>query len=325
MLGIGLAAMDAAIAGHAALFAWWPQGANMALDFTGSRAMSNARPVATEDLLNCTRASNGWAKDSAGVWHEFAPNTLRITDRGLLVETGVTNYLLNSDTPATQNVSLAAGDYVLWVEGAGSAVLSGAATGTATEGSVVSFTLASTGAVTVTVSGSLDIFQLENVAQYVTSVGTSFIKTTSAPAARSTDVVNFNSVDWLDSTKGTIFLELDNVVGTNLSRAMHGSPDKFDIGVYYQSRIIWWPSDGALHAYPLGSWLRDIIKTVASYDATGRSLVVNEGVVVNGSYAVATVNSITLTLASKPLNGLVRAVTYWPERKSDAEIQGMTI
>ena len=43
------------------------------------------------DLLSCTRTSSGWAKDSAGIWQEFAANVPRITDKGLLIEEERTN------------------------------------------------------------------------------------------------------------------------------------------------------------------------------------------------------------------------------------------
>ncbi len=111
------------------------------------------------------------------------------------MEPAATNQLLNSDeTPATQTTgSLSTGDYVLWVNGAGSAaVTAGTATitggGTATDGSPDLFTVTGAGTVTVTVTGSLDRFQLEGG-----SVPTSYIKTEGAIASRAVDTLNYTS------------------------------------------------------------------------------------------------------------------------------------
>jgi len=85
------------------------------------------------------------------------------------VPTEQTQYLLNSDAPATQTTgSLANGDYVLWQNGAGSSDLTAgtatiSTTGSATDGSPLTFSVTSPGTVTVTiVGGPPDEFQLEN-------------------------------------------------------------------------------------------------------------------------------------------------------------------
>ena len=47
-------------------------------------------------VLTCTRASTGYARTVAGTLTSFAVNTLRRTDKGLLVEEARTNYVLRS-------------------------------------------------------------------------------------------------------------------------------------------------------------------------------------------------------------------------------------
>lgn len=103
----------------------------------------------------------------------------------LLCEPTRTNSLLNSTAPVTQTVSLVAGSYILWIEGAGSCVLSGGPTGTATAGSPVTFTLGSTTSVTFTISGSVTAFQVE-----VGAVATSLIETFGAALTRAIDNPN---------------------------------------------------------------------------------------------------------------------------------------
>jgi len=46
--------------------------------------------------LTVTRASVGYAEDLAGVWTQFATNTARRTNKGLLIETGRTNSIRNN-------------------------------------------------------------------------------------------------------------------------------------------------------------------------------------------------------------------------------------
>lgn len=59
------------------------------LDFVNQRYLPS-------NLLSTTRASTGYAVNSAGVWTSFATNTPRITDKGLLVESARTNGLRNN-------------------------------------------------------------------------------------------------------------------------------------------------------------------------------------------------------------------------------------
>ena len=49
------------------------------------------------DLLSCSRASIGYAKNADGTLTQFGNDTLRITDLGLLVEDARTNYVLQSE------------------------------------------------------------------------------------------------------------------------------------------------------------------------------------------------------------------------------------
>lgn len=141
---------------------------------------------------------------------------------GWLIEESRLNQLLNSTVPATQTTaSLGTGTYTLWDNGSGSATMSsgtgtGCGTGVATNGSPVQFTITIAGTCTVTVTGSLNAFQLE-----AGSFGTSLIVTAAATATRAADAITI--LGMFDATlrgvQGAVYFEtsllLSNTAGIN--------------------------------------------------------------------------------------------------------------
>lgn len=134
-------------------------------------------------------ATSGTYLDASGSsYTTYATNEPRFLAGGVKVEPARTNHLLNSAVPATQTTaSLATGTYCLWVIGSGSATSSaGSATGSgfgaATAGVPNVFTLTVAGTINVTVSGSLDRFQLE-----LSAAPTTFITTSGVVATRAVE------------------------------------------------------------------------------------------------------------------------------------------
>lgn len=120
-------------------------------------------------------------------YNTYSSNVLRFTSSGILLEGARANLFLQSGTPATQSISVSTGTYVCWVNGTGSATTSaGTATGSgfgaATNGAPNVFTITGAGSVTVTVSGSLNVTQVE-----LGSFASSYIPTTITSATRAAD------------------------------------------------------------------------------------------------------------------------------------------
>ena len=160
-----------------------------------------------------------------------------VTYPGVMVEPAATNYLLNSDTPATQTTgSLSAGDYILWVVGTGSAaVTAGTATitggGTATDGTPDLFTVTGAGTVTVTVTGDLDFLQLE-----AGSFVTSRIPTTASTVTRPADNISFPTPAWLLAHPND-FAVIQRVIPLANSGSYPSTKFLFSIGESYANKF----------------------------------------------------------------------------------------
>lgn len=177
--------------------------ANLDIDFVNNVSFVNGVIRNSTAPLTVTRTqTNGTATNllpsspSGFAYSTYAANIARRDTTGLLVEEGRTNQLKNSAAPVTQTTaSLGTGNYVLWVNGSGSATSSaGTATitgaGAATQGSPNIFVVTVAGTVTVTVSGSLNAFQLEQCPFGTAGFfGSSLIVTTSSTGARAADTV----------------------------------------------------------------------------------------------------------------------------------------
>lgn len=172
--------------------------------------------------LTLTRAGEQTYFDALGVMRTAAANTIQCDHDPL---TGVplgpyiggarTNLLLNSETPATQSVTVTAQAYTLSFYGTGSIALSGAHTATVVGSGAypVRTTLTFTptaGALTVTPSGSVQKFQLEagaNPSPYILTAG--------AAATRPATVLSIGGTKFsgfYDQAKGSVSIKTRRLV-----------------------------------------------------------------------------------------------------------------
>lgn len=155
-----------------------------------------------ESLVTATSgayARTGTATDllpssvSGAAYNSFGANEIRETAGGILTEASRQNSALNSATPASQTITLATGTFTLWVNGSGSCEVAantavGSGFGTATHGNPITFAISSGGTVDLTVTGSLNAFQVENG-----PFGSSFIETAGTAVTRSLDNLYFGA------------------------------------------------------------------------------------------------------------------------------------
>ena len=170
----------------------------VSLDFRTNAGMNGSTSGTAASFLTVARTQTGNTTDllpsspptPVASIKQFAANTARITPgQGLLLEGQRTALLLNSTAPATQTTgSMAVGTYTLWVNGSGSAAVSAGTgvgcSGTASQGTPATVTITTAGTCVVTVTGSLNAFQLE-----LGGWGSSLIVTAAATVTRPADVV----------------------------------------------------------------------------------------------------------------------------------------
>ncbi|MEH6834192.1 MULTISPECIES: hypothetical protein [Falsihalocynthiibacter] len=184
------------------------QGLKMLCDFTTGFAVLNENIVQISDIFACTRTTEGRLNDGT----VFAPNTLRLSTQGLLIEEARNNVLLTSFAPTNQTVTLAAGTYTLSVGAGGSASLSGAASASASAGSSDTFTLSGSGNVDLAVTGSPIWVQLEDGA-----FSTSPIATGTTSVTRSYDRVQPHDLGWFTPDNMTFTIEWEQLQNGSLA------------------------------------------------------------------------------------------------------------
>lgn len=296
--------------------------------------------------INFSRASAGDYIDQNGNWATAPADTPRydwtLGEPLLLIEAEArTNYLLNSESPATQVVNLPTGQYTVWCEGTGSVATAattavGTGFGTATAGLSNTFTITTAGTVTVTVTGTLARFQLENG-----SFGSSRIVTTAAAATRAADVSISPIFAAFNPVEGTILVE-GAVRGyrpsgepplLSLDANLSGNNSLAQLRINNTGLMVNRLLSGTTSVYGTAGtvWGRNIVKRMALAYKSGDTNAATDGDLV-GQVTTAfspLSNFNTMRIGqnqsgANPYMGWVKRIDYYNTRLTDSQITNMT-
>ena len=311
-------------------------GPSLALDLTSG---------SLNPLFTFARSSSAAYFDNTGARLLATANTPRfnydpatLQAKGLLIEEGRTNLLLNSlldgTSLSTQPVTVTAVSHVLSFYGTGTVTLSGASTagplvGTGASNRVSLVFTPTAGTLTVTVTGSVKWAQLE-VGAFVTS----HIPTAGAAVARSPDIAystGASLASWFDGSQGTFATEFDTtgpltfarVIGTNLA----GAPAYINLG-NNASLIGIYNGTVSLDKNVGGANTAAGVKAASCYNALGRSITM-EGATpstdANTMTAPATIYLGCHGGGGNFLNGHIKTFRFFRRRFGEAELQGITL
>lgn len=322
---------------------WDLAGSRPSLDLRFAESKSLVDATTGSSLVTFTRSSGATYVDSDGLNKTATTNEPRFDHDpttgeclGLLLEEQRQNLLLNSNTLATQFVTVTAVTHALSFTGTGTITLSNASTagplvGTGIgEANRVSLIFTPTaGTLTLTVSGPVNNAQLE-----IGSFRTSYIPTTTSAVTRAADVASISGSDysgWANNSAGTIFSDSTIYASSTQTQGVwqlrggsaltslrqpHFSANQFRavIGGTFT------PSPGTGAILTAGT-----TKAAVAYSGgLGRLQVGSEGVNASGNNLDSNLLDIGSLDGGSTLNGRLRRLTFWPQRLPDEIIQAIT-
>lgn len=313
----------------------------LALDFTTATLDPRVTFTRSGNTATYTNSSGVITAINANL-PRFDYNPTTLVCQGLLIEEAKTNLLLNSlidgTSLATQIVTVTAAARTLSFYGTGTVVLSGAhsatvvGTGAYPTRTTLTFT-PTAGALTLTVSGTVQFAQLETGA-----FATSFIPTTTTALTRNADVVtmtgtNFSS--WYNSSQWSIKAIYN--VPYDTSSVVFGfttAVADFNNSIYAvqsQTSITSTTlSGGTIQANLARSTTSGATNTVVYANQSNNfALCANAGnpaTDLSGTYATLG----QMSIGSSPwandtqLNGYIKQIHYYPQRLINAEVQAFS-
>lgn len=311
------------------------------LQFAGAETL-DPRITFTRTTTATFTGSNGLIQTAAIDAPRFDYNPVTLAPLGLLVEEQRVNLVLNSETLVTQVVTVAAVAHTLSFYGAGTVTISGTfigslvGTGAYPTRSTLTFTPI-VGAITLTVSGSVTMAQLEAGA-----FATSYIPTVASQVTRTADFAvmtgtNFSS--WFNQPQGTLYSESAPLVaplpptGRAVFHLRNTLPTPSQIDTRYR------PSAKTGASVITVGVVQTNPSSTANYTTSSGKIALayntNDVAFTFNAEAVQTVTSVTIPttlsiacigndLGAGHFNGTISRITYYPSRLSNAELQAIT-
>lgn len=301
--------------------------------FSDSSFITSARNSAATDLV--------WTAAAGASFNTYGLNDLRITKAGLLAEVPATNQLLNSTAPVNQSPSLGTGNWILWMNGTGSATSSagtavGSGFGAATNGSPNIFNLTGAGTVNITLAGSVNAFQLESGVS-----PTSLIVTGGAATLRNVDRISITSLANTAGPSSTLFTQFTPLSPTNASAGnsiIAAISDGTVTNTFNNNRIGTTGNDflqsinngSTVNTNSGSSWAVNTSgKSICTITSGTQSICFNGGTIVSTAVtwpptAAMSTFAVGSTFGNAP-NGFVERIAVWPTvRLSSAVMQSLT-
>ena len=311
---------------------------SLSLDFVADEYTVEGVPYASFGAVPGSSSSggvNGTVIINGVITPASAP---RIGDGGLVVEVSRTNLLLNNTTLSTQGVTVTAVAHTISFYGTGTITL----TGTSTAGPLVgtgvndrvSLTFTPTaGTLTCTVSGSVTNAQLE-----IGSFGTSAITTAGSAVTRTADVNSISISTWFNPTAGTV------VHGYNLPDAAPGASNRFlsfndgsstnaiKFTEATSDRIIGGIVDGGVTQANFSTGQNFTPgtngKVALAWEVNNFAQSTDGGTVVTDTSGTVPSGITDLDIGKgvsvSQINGEIREITYYPTRRTNAQLIGDT-
>ena len=317
----------------------------LVLDFAAGIYGSDGNSGPLSSNVTLTRTTDATRIDATGAIEVLGVDQPRIdhdplslAPKGLLLETGRTNFFVQSDTPANQSVTVNAVAHVLTFYGTGSITLTGAHSATlvgsgAFPARTALFFTPTAGSLTLTLSGTVTAPQLEEG-----DVVSSYIPSGASPTLRGEDVASVSLGAWFNSTQGTLvfngsldgaaandrIIEIDDGTTANRLSILWNtvlSKPQFQVwdGNVLQAAIA--PSGSSIS---LGSHFRLAI----AYAPNDFAVSMNGGAVATDTVGTMPTGLATLRIGRSVwgAQGLMIAegVTHYPARLSDAEVSALS-
>ncbi len=317
----------------------------LVLDFAAGIYGIGGASGTLQSTVALTRSTDGTRTDATGAIEVLGPNVARIDHDattlarlGLVLETSRTNLFVQSATPATQTITVAAVPHMLSFYGTGTITLSGAhvATVTGTGAYPARTTLAFTptaGALTLTLSGSITSPQLEEG-----DSASHYIPTGAAATARAEDVATVPLGSWFNPSQGTLVFSgsMEGALANDRMIEIDSGASSTRFSILWNSVLskpqfqVW--EAGALQAAvaPAGNSIGfgTPFRAAISYALNDFAISLNGSAVATDTSGILPTGLTTLRLGRSIWGAqglmLAESVTYYPARLSDAEVQALS-